>query len=53
MKFAFDLGSYDDVKIHASAILEQVRAGSMPCDAAWEPSWVAAFERWTQTGMAA
>jgi CDGSH-type Zn-finger protein/truncated hemoglobin YjbI/ferredoxin len=53
MKFAFDLWSYDDVRAHAPAILAQVRAGSMPCDAAWEPSWVAAFERWTQTGMAA
>ena len=52
MNFAFDLWSYDDVKANAPAILKQVRAGSMPCDAAWEPTWVAAFERWTQTGMA-
>jgi CDGSH-type Zn-finger protein/truncated hemoglobin YjbI/ferredoxin len=52
MTFAFDLWSFDDVTAHAPAILEQVRAGSMPCDAAWEPAWVQTFERWTQTGMA-
>ena len=52
MTFAFDLWSYDDVTAHAPAILEQVRAGSMPCDAAWQPAWVQVFERWTQTGMA-
>ncbi|MGI8715692.1 MAG: CDGSH iron-sulfur domain-containing protein [Solirubrobacteraceae bacterium] len=53
MTFAFDLWAYDDVKANAHAILEQVRAGSMPCDRAWEPPWVHAFERWTTTGMGA
>jgi CDGSH-type Zn-finger protein/truncated hemoglobin YjbI/ferredoxin len=52
MTFAFDLWSYDDVTAHAPAILEQVRSGSMPCDAAWQPAWVQVFERWTHTGMA-
>jgi CDGSH-type Zn-finger protein/truncated hemoglobin YjbI/ferredoxin len=52
MKFAFDLWSYDDVRTHASAILEQVRTGSMPCDGAWDSTWVQTFERWAQTGMA-
>jgi hypothetical protein len=51
MSFAFDLWSYDDVKRHAHAILEQVRAGSMPCDGAWPPEKVAVFERWVATGQ--
>jgi hypothetical protein len=51
MKFAFDLWSYDDVRANAKAILERIKAGTMPCDGAWPPDWVEAFERWTQTGM--
>ena len=53
MKFAFDLWSYDDVRHNAQAILEQVKAGTMPCDGAWPAEWVEVFERWTQTGMPA
>jgi hypothetical protein len=52
MKFAFDLWSYEDVRANASAILDRVKAGTMPCDGAWSPEWVECFERWTQTGMA-
>ena len=52
MAFAFDLWSYDDVKLHAQAILACVRAGSMPCDEPWDSERVALFERWTQTGTA-
>ena len=52
MKFAFDLWSYDDVRANAEAILERVKAGTMPCDGAWAPQWVDAFERWTTSGMA-
>jgi truncated hemoglobin YjbI/CDGSH-type Zn-finger protein/uncharacterized Fe-S cluster protein YjdI len=51
MKFAFDLWSHDDVRANAQAILERVRAGTMPCDGTWPADWVEAFERWTQTGM--
>jgi truncated hemoglobin YjbI/CDGSH-type Zn-finger protein len=51
MKFAFDLWSYDDVRTNASAILDRVKAGTMPCDGAWPSEWVEVFERWTQTGM--
>jgi CDGSH-type Zn-finger protein/truncated hemoglobin YjbI len=51
MKFAFDLWSYDDVRANAGAILERVKAGTMPCDGAWPQDWVAAFERWTQSGL--
>ena len=31
----FDLWSFDDVRAHASEILERVKNGSMPCDGAW------------------
>ncbi len=51
MQFAFDLWSCDDVRANAQPILEQVKAGSMPCDRQWATDWVDAFERWTQTGM--
>jgi CDGSH-type Zn-finger protein/truncated hemoglobin YjbI len=51
MKFALDLWSYDDVRANADGILDQVKAGAMPCDGAWPAAWVEAFERWTQTGM--
>ena len=51
MRFAFDLWSYDDVRANAQAILERVKAGTMPCDGAWPPEWVAVFERWTNSGM--
>jgi CDGSH-type Zn-finger protein/truncated hemoglobin YjbI len=53
MKFAFDLWSYEDVRTNAQAILDQVRAGGMPCDGAWPPDWVEVFARWTQSGMRA
>jgi hypothetical protein len=52
MRFAFDLWSYDDVLANAQAILDRVRAGTMPCDGQWPPDWVDAFERWIQSGMA-
>jgi CDGSH-type Zn-finger protein/truncated hemoglobin YjbI len=51
MKFAFDLWSYDDVRQNAQAILERVKAGTMPCDGAWPGEWVEVLERWTQSGM--
>lgn len=50
MKFVFDLGSYDDVSKHADAILERVKAGTMPCDGAWPKERVEAFELWIKTG---
>jgi hypothetical protein len=51
MAWAFDLYSYDDVKDHATAILERVREGSMPCDGEWPREYVERFQRWTETGM--
>jgi CDGSH-type Zn-finger protein/truncated hemoglobin YjbI/ferredoxin len=51
MSFAFDLWSYDDVKVHAAGILERLRDGSMPCDGAWPAVRVETFARWTATQM--
>lgn len=53
MRFAFDLWSYDDVAVHADAILEQVRAGSMPCDTTWPADRVELLARWIDNGKPA
>jgi hypothetical protein len=53
MTFAFDLWSHEDVSRHADAILERLRAGSMPCDGAWPKEQVETFERWISAGQAA
>ena len=53
MQFAFDLWSYDDVSANADAILDRLRAGTMPCDGAWPEEQVALFARWAETGKAA
>jgi truncated hemoglobin YjbI len=50
MQFAFDLWSYDDVNAHADAILERLRAGTMPCDGAWPDTRIDVFQRWTDSG---
>ncbi len=50
MRFVFDLWSHDDVSTHAEAILERLRAGTMPCDGPWPPEQVDAFERWVAGG---
>ena len=52
MSFAFDLWSYEDVREHADAILDRIRAGTMPCDGAWPPARVDALQRWADTGQA-
>jgi len=52
MSFAFDLWSYDDVAQHANAILDRLRAGTMPCDGAWLPAKVDVFQRWMDDGKA-
>ena len=53
MRFAFDLWSHEDVAAHADAVLERLRAGTMPCDGAWPEDRVAVFERWIESGKAA
>jgi truncated hemoglobin YjbI len=50
MRFAFDLWSYEDVAVHADAILGRLRAGSMPCDGAWPEESVEVFTRWIDSG---
>jgi CDGSH-type Zn-finger protein/ferredoxin len=50
MRFAFDLWSLEDVRAHADAILARLQAGTMPCDGAWPPERVAAFQRWVAAG---
>lgn len=50
MEFAFDLWSHDDVSANADAILDQVAAGTMPCDRAWPEADVETLRTWIQTG---
>jgi hypothetical protein len=50
MAKAFDLWSYEDVRSHADAILDQVSAGTMPCDGAWPPDRVELFRQWSESG---
>jgi len=52
MERAFDLWSFDDVRAHASDILERVKNGSMPCDGAWPSERVQVFQRWVDSDMA-
>jgi truncated hemoglobin YjbI len=51
MTFAFDLWSREDVQAHAADILARLRNGTMPCDGAWPPEKIEAFQRWTETGF--
>ena len=51
MRFAFDLWSYEDVSANATAILEKLSTGAMPCDGAWPSERVELFRRWMDTGM--
>jgi hypothetical protein len=50
MQSHFDLWSYDDVNAHASAIVAQLRAGTMPCDGAWPVEQVDLLQKWVDTG---
>ena len=50
MEFAFDLWSADDVSENADAILDRLKAGTMPCDAAWPQAQVDLFARWVAGG---
>ena len=53
MKWAFDLGSHDDVARNSAAILERLRNGTMPCDGAWPDEQVAVFQDWIEAGTPA
>ena len=52
MEFAFDLWSADDVSENADAILDRLKAGTMPCDGAWPQAQVDLFARWVAGGKA-
>jgi CDGSH-type Zn-finger protein/truncated hemoglobin YjbI len=52
MAFAFDLSSYDAVKEHAQAILDRLRAGTMPCDGPWPQAQIELYQRWIDGAMA-
>jgi hypothetical protein len=47
---AFDLWSFADVVAHQGAILDQVRAGHMPCDGAWPAHDVSLLADWVAQG---
>jgi truncated hemoglobin YjbI len=51
MQWAFDLTNYEAVRQHAQPILDQLRAGSMPCYGAWPAAQVALFQRWIESGL--
>lgn len=51
MEGAFDLWDHEDVSANASAILEAVASGGMPCDEAWPPDRVELLRRWVEDGM--
>jgi CDGSH-type Zn-finger protein/truncated hemoglobin YjbI len=50
MSFAFDLWSHEDVRAHASGILQRLQDGSMPCDGGWPAGQIEVFRRWSETG---
>ena len=49
----FDLSKYEDVRAHATDILERVSDGSMPCDGAWSAEQIDTFKQWIDEGMGA
>lgn len=49
----FDLSKFEDVRTHATDILERVSDGSMPCDVAWSAEQIATFKQWIDEGMGA
>jgi hypothetical protein len=51
MDFAFDLSSYDDVRMNAEDIYDRVEEGTMPCDSAWPLGRVRLFRSWIDSGM--
>jgi hypothetical protein len=52
MRARFDLWSCQDVRRNAPAILEALRAETMPCDGPWSSENVERFNGWIAGGMA-
>ena len=50
MRARFDLWSCQDVRENAAAILEALRAGTMPCDGPWSADDIDRFARWFVSG---
>jgi hypothetical protein len=50
MSFAFNLASYEDVRMNAEAIYQRLADGSMPCDTRWPPDQVERFRAWIDAG---
>ena len=53
MRWAFDLGSYQDVRAHAQAVLGRLASGTMPCDGKWPEEQITLFRRWVEADMPA
>ena len=49
---SFDLWDLEDVRAHATAILERLETGDMPCDGAWPRKHVELFSSWVSSDMA-
>lgn len=49
---SFDLWELEDVRAHATAILERLEMGDMPCDGAWPRERVELFSSWVSSDMA-
>jgi hypothetical protein len=50
MSFAFDLSSYEDVRVNAEAIYGKLADGSMPCDGRWPAEDIQRFRTWIDNG---
>ena len=50
MSFAFNLASYEDVRMNAEAIYQRLADGSMPCDSRWPTEQVERFRAWIDAG---
>ena len=53
MSFAFDLASYNDVRVNANGILSRLSDGSMPCDGPWPQERIDLFRSWVDAGCPA
>jgi hypothetical protein len=53
MRWAFDLGNYQEVRTHAQAILARLANGTMPCDGKWPGEQIALFRSWIDAGTPA
>jgi hypothetical protein len=51
MRFALDLGAYDDVRQHAESVFERIEDGTMPCDVIWPEEDLGRFRAWIDSGM--